>query len=90
MSLIVCQSCGLQMDKQEQTCPGCGTPVIKKSSTSIFTEIKEDNLRQGPLEEAATAEEVETTEEVKNELAKGLPDWNLEPPYIMVRRRKKQ
>ena len=57
----------------------CGTPLEK---TAENAEIPFPTQKTAPAK-AAEAQEYESV------FAEGLPEWNIEPPQVMVRRKKR-
>ena len=53
------------------------------NNENVFEYLTEDNII--PIEKTVS-DEVKLTEEKANQFVNGLPDWDLEPPYEIVRR----
>lgn len=53
------------------------------NNENVFEYLTEDNII--PIEKMDSGE-VKLTEEKTNQFVNGLPDWDLEPPYEIIRR----
>ena len=77
-TVIPCPKCGTSNVSDVKFCTACGAelnvPQEKQNSTPAFAPVKE------PI---VTAETVESNDV----FAQGLPEWSIEPPQVMVRRR---
>ncbi|NLB62360.1 MAG: zinc ribbon domain-containing protein, partial [Clostridiales bacterium] len=71
-----CKGCGKQIKTDAKFCASCGTAVEKDLSAPAFEEIG-----QNPVNEP-----IVYVEPIKV-FANGLPEWNLEPPELVQRRR---
>lgn len=78
---IPCPNCGTNNKPDCKFCISCGAeltlPQASSNNTPAFEQVKE------PQTSVKAAKYVEPN----NVFAKGLPEWSLEPPYTMVRRR---
>lgn len=96
---IPCPNCGAVNESDNRFCIACGTefsaPQRHQADAPAFEQIKEiDSPAQAEEKETlAQAEEKETPAQVlkyvepSNAFAEGLPEWSIEPPQVMVRRR---
>lgn len=77
---------------EKHTCPKCGASNANDSRFCITCGAKMEALTEKKNEEPAFEPVREATPppakyvEPSNAFAQGLPEWNLEPPQIMVRR----
>ena len=80
-STIPCPQCGAVNRNDGRFCAFCGAELNVSASTETavpaFQEVKEDGAQW----------ESEKYMEPKAAFAEGLPEWNIEPPQILVRRR---
>lgn len=88
---IPCSKCNVLNEADSKFCEACGAPLeARKESndvafaplTQAATETQEDATK-------APAKVAETYVDDKNVFAEGLPEWNIEPPQVMVRRKRK-
>ena len=77
-SSIPCPKCGTSNKPDAKFCISCGAEIIvskeAQNSTPAFEPVKE-----------ASAKTVKYMAP-SNAFARGLPDWSIEPPQLMVRR----
>lgn len=77
---IPCPNCGTNNTADCKYCISCGSeitvPQVSANNTPAFEQAKEP--------EASV--KVTKYVEPNNVFAKGLPEWSLEPPHVMVRR----
>ena len=91
---IPCPKCNTLNEADSKFCASCGTPLEKKTeNTNVpFAPVKKveeekkvvDNKE--PVKKVAPIQEYEESESV---FAEGLPSWDIEPPQVMVRRKRK-
>lgn len=78
---VPCPKCGVSNKSDSKFCISCGAeitaPKEAANNAPAFVPAKET------VSPAKTARFVEPN----NVFAQGLPDWNIEPPQVMVRRR---
>jgi uncharacterized Zn finger protein (UPF0148 family) len=79
-SNITCPECGANNKSGSRFCIVCGAKI------AINQESQNNAPAFEPTKEAASAKAVEYVEP-NNAFAQGLPDWSIEPPQVMVRRR---
>ncbi len=70
--VIPCPKCGANNAQDRKVCSTCGAALRFEDLTSTFQKVKIDDLENS---------------EPNAVFAQGLPEWNIEPPHIMVRRR---
>lgn len=75
---IPCPKCGTSNKPDSQFCGSCGEKFEKEQSNS--SAIGSSKRNDNPNTDIKTVES-------KDVFAKGLPDWNIEPPMVLVRRR---
>lgn len=78
--MIPCFKCGALNEPDNKYCISCGTKINKcknSETTSVFKQITETNF----------SEKNEDDNEKYVAFAQGLPEWSIEPPYAIVRRR---
>ena len=88
-----CPSCGKRNDAQAKFCNFCGNSLASQNSDNsfapAFSPIEESAGGSEPTS-AESAQEL-VPEEMENDtlaiFADGLPQWDIVPPQIMVRRR---
>ena len=77
---VSCPKCGTANEQDSKYCISCGAelsePQTTQTNTPVFEQIKE---QEAPVQTSQYAEP-------NNVFAKGLPDWSIEPPQVMVRR----
>ena len=56
---------------------------MENENTNIFEYIEEN---QNTTESVPNTNEIKITEEIKDAFVIGLPDWDLAPPYDLIRR----
>lgn len=89
-----CTSCGEKLKKE--TVPEVPKPVRDVSAAApAFQPARQAAAASQPTERRRTAfriaePEVEVEEEPVSVFAEGLPDWDIVPPQIMVRRKRKK
>lgn len=89
-----CPKCNTLNEANSKFCASCGTPLEKKAESSIvpFASVKkteEVKKAADTKEPVKVAKPVEGYEEPEGIFADGLPAWNIEPPQVMVRRKRK-
>lgn len=93
--MIPCPNCQKLNEPDSKFCEACGTRLVKPEepkpeATPAFEPVKK-------VEPAPAFEPVKKTEikrdvvyqEPESVFAKGLPDWDMVPPQVMVRRKKR-
>lgn len=91
---IPCPKCNTLNEADSKFCVACGTPLEKKAEdinvpfvpVRKMEEEKEVIDNKEPVKKVAPIQEYKEPESV---FAKGLPVWDIEPPQVMVRRRRK-
>lgn len=91
---IPCPKCNNLNEADAKFCTSCGTKLVRK--------IEEDNVPVTPLKKVEKVKQFEDNKELVNQtapvqeykepesiFAEGLPSWNIEPPQVMVRRKRK-
>lgn len=98
-TVIPCPKCGTANESDSKFCMSCGTelsaPQTPQADGPAFAPVeeKETPVQAEERETLAQAEEKETPAQVlkyvepNNAFADGLPEWSIEPPQVMVRRR---
>lgn len=89
----ICSSCGKQNNAQAKFCNFCGNSLdsqnLDNSLVPAFSSVEESVGGSEPT--AAEPSQELVAEEVENDtlaiFADGLPQWDIVPPQIMVRRR---
>ena len=83
-AIKICSNCGAEV--RGKFCTKCGTkyeapkPAVKEEPAyNPFAEMKEEPVTN-PFAEV---------KEEQSALAKGLPEWNIEPPQVVVRRKRR-
>lgn len=91
---VPCPKCNTLNEADSKFCASCGTPLGKKvennnvpfAPVKKVEEVKKVVENKEPVEKAAPIQEYKEPESV---FAEGLPAWNIEPPQVMVRRKRK-
>ena len=91
---IPCPKCNTLNEADSKFCASCGTILEKKTETNNVPfapakrveEVKKVVDTNEPIKMAKPVEEYKEPESV---FAEGLPTWNIEPPQVMVRRKRK-
>ncbi|MBQ3055588.1 MAG: hypothetical protein IJC88_05735 [Oscillospiraceae bacterium] len=84
--IIPCPRCGTSNIPENQFCISCGSAL--PASTAPKEDAPESEAPAfAPLEESETPEPEKEYVEPNNIFAQGLPDWSIEPPQVLVRRR---
>ncbi len=79
--VISCSACGAANKPGNKFCSSCG-----KALGGLQNEVtKPSAFGQTPESNSNTA--INKYVEPKNVFAQGLPDWNIEPPQVVVRRK---
>lgn len=99
---LICPKCGTVNESGYKFCVSCGTPLEqgdapKEEPDAPFAPIKEvaPKKEEEPSEPkqaapvAAVFFQVEEEEEEVSIFAEGLPAWDIEPPQMLVRRKRK-
>ena len=91
---ILCSKCNTLNEADSKFCASCGTPLEKKMEDNNipFAPVKKVAEATKPVENKEFVKRVTPIQEYKepeNVFAKGLPEWNIEPPQVMVRRKRK-
>ena len=79
ISCCICNICGLINSAESKYCFSCGAELNPSQNTQNNTSAFEHVV------ETSVAHEEE--DKKINVFAQGLPDWSIEPPQVMVRRR---
>lgn len=78
---IPCSNCGTTNESDSKFCISCGAELSTQETSSAnapaFQQVKEKE----------TPAQVSQYIEPNNVFAEGLPEWSIEPPQVMVRRR---
>ncbi len=91
----VCKGCGTTNTADSKFCTTCGTALSSAeesdtapafASIDEAADVKEEAVEAAAPEKAVTKKESPYVEP-KSVFAQGLPEWNLEPPQVAVRRR---
>lgn len=81
----VCQKCQLPNEPNSIFCASCGQKLqeeTKKQDASPFATV------EATKKEKILIETQKSYSESDSVFAKGLPEWSIEPPQIMIRRKK--
>lgn len=81
---VACPNCNALNKVGSKFCASCGTPLEKKE--------EKNDIPFSPVKKAEKVKKVDFIYEYKESksiLAKGLPSWNIEPPQVIVRRKRK-
>lgn len=88
---IPCSKCNVLNEADSKFCEACGATleVNKEADNAAFAPLKKvaDEV-QGDIPKAPTRMAVTYVDD-NNIFAEGLPEWNIEPPQVMVRRKRK-
>lgn len=76
---VPCPKCVAANKSDSKFCISCGAEI------SISQEVQNNTSVFEPSKESAPTKTVKYVEP-NNVFAKGLPDWSIEPPQVMVRR----
>lgn len=80
---VVCQNCGVKNEIFSEFCITCGTEISTNEDLTQKSVYPLDNDNSIPALKQANIKYVEPS----NAFAHGLPDWTIEPPQLLVRRR---
>ena len=81
----VCPKCQTSNDPKAKFCETCGEKFelkAEKQDTNPFASVEPINT------EKLSNEIQEEQKEAESVFAKGLPEWSIEPPQLMIRRKK--
>lgn len=85
-SVKICQACQSVNDADANFCVTCGEDLPSVDSKN---EIGNGEMAFSTVDEtAATEERFQHYQEPESVFAEGLPEWTLEPPQMIVRRRR--
>ena len=80
-----CPDCGALNDSDSVFCFSCGTKLEIAENVNADTDETAQSGSELQLASAVPAEEPEED----SAFAQGLPDWDMVPPQVVVRRKKK-
>ncbi len=101
---IPCPKCNMLNDSDSRFCISCGTPLTEKTEQKLksMEGLKPMESAAKPAEGLKQVESVEKSveelkpsasavvyEEPKSVFAEGLPSWDIVPPQMVVRRKKR-
>lgn len=97
---VVCKGCGTVNDPGSKFCVSCGTPLEhteRNDQAPVSTPpaplpIRRKVMPAAPVQEPVKAPPVIEPEETAEEasiFAEGLPAWDIVPPQVMVRRKRR-
>ena len=86
---IPCPKCNYLNESDSRFCAVCGTSLEKKEAEIPFAPIQKEEPKKEPVKEPVKMVVPQVVEEEKSVFAEGLPSWDIEPPQIMVRRKRK-
>lgn len=79
-----CPKCGVENVEEAMFCASCGTPLNRQKAdmtNQAFTSVQEEKTES--VQQPAS----EVPQEAESAFAKGLPEWDMVPPQVMVRRK---
>lgn len=79
-SNIPCHICGTSNKSDSRFCIACGAEIVVPAKPQNSAPVSENAT------EASVHAKAVKYVEPGNVFAQGLPDWNIEPPQVMVRR----
>ena len=82
---IICPKCGIKNTSDAKFCAKCGSRLEQIEACVSKTDETNDLI---PKEDSSEKEKRNQIWE-QNTFAQGLPEWSLEPPQVMVRRKRK-
>lgn len=82
---ILCPNCNALNDSDSMFCFSCGTKLEIAEKANLNTN---EAVQNGPAFQMAVSVPVEEQED-DNAFAQGLPDWDMVPPQVVVRRKRK-
>ena len=85
-SKIPCPECGSGNKPEARFCTTCGADISKSAATPEVLKENTDKKKENKPVEIQQNTVGENTEPI-SVFAEGLPEWSLEPPQIMIRRR---
>ena len=93
--MIPCPNCQKLNEPDSKFCEACGTRLVKPEepkpeATPAFEPVKKEEPAPAfePVKKTEIKQEV-VYHEPESVFAKGLPDWDMVPPQVMVRRKKR-
>ena len=93
--MIPCPNCQKLNEPDSKFCEACGTRLVKPEepkpeATPAFEPVKKEEPVPAfePVKKTEIKQEV-VYHEPESVFAKGLPDWDMVPPQVMVRRKKR-
>lgn len=87
---IPCPKCNNLNEPDSRFCAICGTELNKKEAEIPFAPIKKvEEVKKEMVKEPVKIVVPEVVVEEKSVFAEGLPAWDIEPPQIMVRRKRR-
>ena len=89
---VPCPKCDTLNDADAKFCAICGGSLVKKEEINEvpFAPVKKVEEKAAVVKEPEKAAPVvEKFEEPESVFAEGLPSWDIEPPQVMVRRKRR-
>lgn len=81
---IICKNCGAKNEPGSMFCFSCGTKLNQEESKSEPAFNQADTAKTDDAPQSAVADNYNEPDAV---FADGLPDWDIIPPQVVVRRR---
>lgn len=82
----ICRKCEAQNEPNASFCTTCGEKFEETTSSMPFQSIDETAATDNTVMEKKL--NIKSFDEQKSVFAEGLPAWSIEPPQVMVRRKK--
>lgn len=87
---VPCPRCNAMNKATAKFCVACGAPLARKEEDSAVPFAPAKRAEPAPPETAEkTVRPAVEYQEPESVFAEGLPDWDIEPPQVVVRRKRK-
>lgn len=92
---LVCSACGAEIMTGDKFCDNCGAEVGINKTESLREKASVNRVREPAVKltekvkQRVSNKQSEAYVEPANIFALGLPEWSIEPPQVVVRRKRK-
>ncbi|MBL4935561.1 zinc ribbon domain-containing protein [Clostridium sp. YIM B02515] len=92
---LICSACGAEITAGDKFCDNCGAEVVINNRELMEEKAPLNRVREPAVKAAEKVKskiadtQRKTYVEPINIFALGLPEWSIEPPQVVVRRKRK-